>query len=250
MKHGFNDIKIAQWDLLFTIAAVTNAIPISFWMLSFILVDPELTSSVREELKAIVTMKGVDGIKTCELDPALIRARCPLLISIWDESLRFTSHPTIGRWVTTDTVINNQYLLKAGSVVQIPTSTTQSDPSIWGPDSTAWNPQRFLKKDEKLSKEEREQKKLQNRAYTPFGGGKNLCPGRHAAANETLSFVSMMIYAFKVEKKDGSAFEVIEEAPKAFGASVPKALGDVEVVISLREELKGVKLAFASGEES
>lgn len=249
LKHGFTDEKIAQWDLLFTIAAITNAIPISFWMLSFILADPELTASIQEELKAIVAMKEINGAKTCEIDPTLIWAHCPLLISIWDELLRFTSHPTLGRYVTSDTIINNQYLLKAGSVVQIPTSTTQSDPSIWGPDSTDWNPRRFLKKDEKLSKEEREQKKLRNRAYTPFGGGKNLCPGRHAAANETLSFVSMMIYAFQVENKDGSPFVVIPEASRAFGASVPKAWGDVEVVIRLREELRGVKLAFASGGE-
>jgi cytochrome P450 len=249
-NHGFTDTQIAEWDLLFTIAAITNAIPISFWMLSYILADPELASAVREELKPIVTMKVVDVVKTCEIDPVLIRIHCPLLISIWEELLRFTSQPTLGRYVTTDIIINNEYLLKAGSVVQIPTGITHSDSSFWGPDSATLNPRRFLKKDEKLSKEEREQKKLQNRAYTPFGGGKNLCPGRHAAANETLSFVSMMIYAFSVENKDGTPFKVIEAAPRAFGASVPKAEKDVEVVIKLREELRGVELAFTTGGES
>jgi len=251
-KHGFNDTQIAEWDLLFTIAAVTNAIPISFWMLSYILADPSLASSVREELKSIISMKEVEGEKVCEVDPRMIREHCPLLISIWEEMLRFTSQPTLGRYVTADTVINNEYLLKAGSVVQIPTEITQSNPSIWGPDSPSFNPQRFLKKSEKekLSKEEREQEKMQRRAYTPFGGGKNLCPGRHAAANETLSFVAMTIWAFEIERKDGEAFRVIEEAPKAAGASVPKAEGDVRVVIRRREELRGVRLGFAVGEGS
>ncbi len=248
-NHGFTDTQIAEWDLLFTIAAVTNAIPISFWMLSYILADHELASSVREELKSIVTMKVVDGVSTCEIDPVLIRSHCPLLVSTWEELLRFTSQPTLGRYVTSDTIINNEYLLKAGSVVQIPTGITHSDSSLWGSDASIFNPRRFLKKDEKLTKEYREQKKLQSRAYTPFGGGKNLCPGRHAAANETLSFVSMMIYAFSVENKDGTPFKIIEAAPRAFGASVPKAEKDVEVVIKLKEELRGVKLVFATGRE-
>jgi cytochrome P450 len=234
---------------LFTIAAVTNAIPISFWMLSYILAGHGIASSVREELKSIVTMKVIDGVSTCEIDPVLIRGHCPLLVSIWEELLRLTSQPTLGRSVTSDTVINDEYLLKAGSVVQIPTGITHLDSSFWGSDAAILNPRRFWKKDEKLSNEDREQKKLQSRAYTPFGGGKNLCPGRHAAANETLSFVSMMIYAFSVENKDGTLFKVIKAAPRAFGASVPKAERDVEVVIKLREELRGVKLAFATGRE-
>jgi cytochrome P450 len=234
---------------LFTIAAVTNAIPISFWMLSYMLAGHGIACSVREELKSIVTMKVIDGVSTCEIDPVLIRGHCPLLVSIWEELLRLTSQPTLGRSVTSDTVINDEYLLKAGSVVQIPTGITHLDSSFWGSDASILNPRRFWKKDEKLSKEDREQKKLQSRAHTPFGGGKNLCPGRHAAANETLSFVSMMIYAFSVENKDGTLFKVIKAAPRAFGASVPKAERDVEVVIKLRKELRGVKLAFATGQE-
>ena len=218
-------------------------------MLSYILAGHGIASSVREELKSIVTMKVVDGVSTCEIDPVLIRGHCPLLVSIWEELLRLTSQPTLGRSVTSDTVINDEYLLKAGSVVQIPTGITHLDSSFWGSDASILNPRRFWKKDEKLSKEDREQKKLQSRAYSPFGGGKNLCPGRHAAANETLSFVSMMIYAFSVENKDGTLFKVIKAAPRAFGASVPKAERDVEVVIKLREELRGVKLAFATGRE-
>ena len=59
----------------------------------------------------------------------------------------------------------------------------------------------------------------------------------------------MMIYAFSVENKDGTRFKVIKAAPRAFGASVPKAEKDVEVVIKLREELRGIKLAFATGQE-
>jgi len=247
-KHGFNDTQIAEWDLLFTIAAVTNAIPISFWMVSYLLADPSLLQDVREELQAIVKMEEVEGEKVLKVDPRMIREHCPLLVSIWEELLRFTSQPTLGRYVTVDTMINNEYLLKAGSVVQIPTQITQSSPSVWGPSASSFNARRFLKPEEnkKSSKEEREQEKLQRRAYTPFGGGKNLCPGRHAAANETLSFVAMMVVAFEVEREDGKVFEVIGEAKRAAGASVPKAEGDVRVVIRRKEELKGVRLEFAS----
>jgi hypothetical protein len=249
-KHGFNDTQIAEWDLLFTIAAVTNAIPISFWMVSYILADPPLSREAREELQAIVKMEESEGEKVLKLDPRMIRERCPLLISIWEELLRFTSQPTLGRYVTADTVLNSEYLLKAGSVVQIPTQITQGSSSIWGPSALGFNPRRFLRKDEnkKLGKEEREQEKLQRRAYTPFGGGKNLCPGRHAAANETLSFVAMVLVGFTVEREDGGVFEVIGEATRAAGASVPKADGDVRVVVRRREEFRGLRLEFA-GEE-
>ena len=113
-------------------------------MLSYILADHGIASSVREELKSIVTMKVVDGVSTCEIDPVLIRGHCPLLVSIWEELLRFTSQPTLGRYVTSDTVINNEYLLKAGSVVQIPTGITHSDSSFWGSDASILNPLPFL----------------------------------------------------------------------------------------------------------
>jgi cytochrome P450 len=257
-KHGFSETQIAEWDVMFTVAAVTNAIPISFWMLSFILADPELNISVRDELNAVVKVEmkeEEDGGKNLTLDPRMIRENCPLLTSIWDEMLRFTSQPTLGRYVTTDTIISNSYLLKSGSVVQIPTGITHTHPAIWGSSSDSFDPRRFLKNDgsgkekEKARREEKEQEKAQRRAFTPFGGGKNLCPGRHAAANETLSFVAMMMHAFTVENKDGTPFKIINAAPRAAGASVPKAEKDIEVVIRLREELSGVKLGFASGRE-
>jgi cytochrome P450 len=49
-----------------------------------------------------------------------------------------------------------------------------------------------------------EKKEAQVQGYFPFGGGKHLCPGRHFAFTEVMSFVATIVYGFDISMADGS----------------------------------------------
>jgi len=246
-KYGFSEKAIAEfeWSILYT--SVTSAVPVAFWLLSYILADPNLAQSLRKEVEALVSFSVVDGGKVLELDSSAISTNCPLLVSTWEETLRMTTAPIAIRKVTKDIVFND-YLLKANAILQMPGSVTHTSAAIWGEDAAGLKPERFLKGGERSTEDEqqREVRKLQNQAYFPFGGGRNLCPGRHLAFTEILGLVSMLLYAFSVENKDGTPFKVVKPQRQKQGAAVRKPDEDIEVVIARREEFEGVKLEFSA----
>lgn len=244
-KHGFSANQVADYEMPLLFASLTNTIPFGFWMVSYIMADDELSMSIRKEIELVVAKSVVNGIETAEMDLTAIRTHCPLLISVWDELLRWNTHPTAVRSVTSDILLNNEHFLKAGAIVQMPSGITHDSPTVWGPDATEFNPRRFLKR-EKPRQEEREQIKLQNKAFFPFGGGKHFCPGRHMAFKEITAFVCMVLYAFTIETKDGTQFKVLQQGQRQLGSAINKPKGDADVMIRRREGFEGLKLAFKS----
>lgn len=139
-------------------------------------------------------------------------------------------------------MLDETYLLKKGAIVQIPTGVLQASPSTWGPDASEFNPQRWL------SSPSKEEKKLRGQAYVPFGGGKNLCPGRHLAFVEVTAFVGMVVMGFDVQTGEGGTVKVpvMGNLPLGGIASLsPK--GKVDVLITRRDEFDGVGFGFEVG---
>lgn len=60
----------------------------------------------------------------------------------------------------------------------------------------------------------------------------------------------MVLFAFVVERRDGKPFEVIRAQPRALGGATSKPEGDVKVTIRRREEMRGVRLTFATDEDA
>ncbi len=118
--------------------------------------------------------------------------------------MRLTKTGASVRIILKDVMLNDQCLLKKGSLLQIPTGALQSDPKIWGTDVKEFKPERWLAQDS-LSKEA---KKAQTMVFIPFGGGKNLCPGRHLAFTEITGFVAMLLYGFELSMSDGGVLQV------------------------------------------
>lgn len=52
--------------------------------------------------------------------------------------------------------------------------------------------------------------------YIPFGGGTNICPGRHYAKNEMLAVVAMMLWAFDFEIVDKESVGRTKASLRAF----------------------------------
>jgi cytochrome P450 len=247
-KWGLSDMDMAKAEISILFTAVTNTLPNVFYMLCYIFASPSLVSLVREEVATIVTRKTIDGIDTISLDISKLSTHCPLLTSCFSETLRLVKTGAAVRVILADVMLNDQYLLKKDSIVQIPSGVMQSDPEIWGPDAAVFNPRRFLAEEkEKLGKEE---KKAQNQGYIPFGGGKNLCPGRHLAYNEIASFVALLVYGFEITETDGSVIKVREGCFQKIGESSRRPKDDPEVIIKRREEFGGAVFRFDVGEKA
>jgi cytochrome P450 len=97
------------------------------------------------------------------------------------------------------------YALKKGSLVMVHSRTLQLSPSTWGPDPLAFNPQHFqsLTLQEVPSKEEKDESRKKQQSMRPFGGGYNLCPGRHFAGNEILGGFAALIQMLEIDVIEG-----------------------------------------------
>jgi cytochrome P450 len=142
-------------------------------------------------------------------------------------------------------MLNNQYLLKKGSLIQIATGVLHFDTDTWGADANVFNSQRFVNKDA-LAKEI---KKAQNQAFIPFGGGKSMCPGRYLAFTEITSFAAMLVYGFDVSSVDGSALSIPERRFQKMGINSRSPKDDMDVLIQRRKGFENVTWKFNTGSD-
>ncbi|PSR75499.1 cytochrome P450 [Coniella lustricola] len=170
-------------------ASISNTVPGAFWALWEIFATSIVFEDCQREALRLVQTDH-DGV--CTIDLAKVRTDCPILLSTWQEVLRFHGTSISARLVQKDTVIDNQYLLKKDSMVIMPTSVTHTDKSIWGPTANQFDHKRFLK-----SKKGSENT-VPAAAFRGFGGGAVLCPGRHFVSTEILAFAALLLVRFNV----------------------------------------------------
>ena len=239
--ENFTNKDLAGFEITICFASLTNTVPNAFSMLCNILSDPVLTADICEEVAGVATRTMINGITQVSIDITLFNTKCPLLVSAFQETIRMCVNATPVRVVMEDMLLKDNYLLKKGGIVQVAGGAIHESRKIWGDDADTFNGRRFMNK-EGLT---REQKKAQAHGLLPFGGGKHLCPGRHLAFTEIVSFVAMMVYGFEVQMKDGSGLVV----PPPFktqqvGENSKKPAHDVEVLIRRKQEFEGVTWIF------
>jgi cytochrome P450 len=144
--------------------------------------------------------------------------------------------------VTEDVLLNNQYLLKKGSYIQMAAGPMHTSPTIWGPDSKVFNSSRFTPSTvSSLSKSEQKQRKV---GFAPFGGGAILCPGRYFASTEILGVVATMVLGFEVVGRDGGALTVPSMKKQTMAVQVRHPARDLDVSIKRREGWEGVRFGY------
>jgi len=247
-KYGLTEHDIADFEIAMFYVAVTNTVPSSFWFLSYVVSSPSLLTEIRAEVSEIVTRKTVNGVDTMEMDITGFQKKCPLLCSAWEETLRLIDSSSSVRMVIKDTMFDDKYLFKAGSVVQMPSGVSHNSPEIWGEDAATFNPRRFMRSEGKQDLAARERRKVQTQGYFPFGGGKHLCPGRHFAFTEVMSFVATLAYGFEISMADGSgSLKLPKPAKQKMGTGTRKPETDVKILMKRREEFKDVKWTYFVG---
>lgn len=186
--HGIDDDNKGRLEVGALVGILANTIPTTFYMLVHLFSDADLLRDIRDELEA-TCVSGHLGNKVRTINVMTMREQCRLMYSVFQELLRMHALGTGSRYVREDVLLNDQYLLKKGMIVQMPMAVMHGDPSIWGTDATDFRPRRFLGQGGT---------KPNMSAYRPFGGGTSLCPGRHFVALEIMALAACMVLKFDV----------------------------------------------------
>jgi len=223
-KYDWPVIDIAGSETMLAGAATINTVPTMFWVLYHVLPRRDLIQRLRRELEPRLT-RSDDGFVTVDVNS--LNKTCPLLLSVYRETVRVANQLVSFRRVMEDTIISDghggSYVLKKGTDLQIAGSVLRGFQDIWGPDPTVFDPDRFTP--ERESAQTSDESKVRKAAYFPFGGGKHLCPGRNFAYLEILATTCMVVSGFDVEPLDGEFAVVKAETPK-FSAVVEKPVNN------------------------
>lgn len=198
---GLSNDEIARFEIGSIMGVLINSTPTLFWLLVHIYSDPALLKNLRDEAENGVTISNSHCLRETAINVPTLKQKFPLLLSAYQETLRFRTHNASSRLVTQDTLLASTFFLRAGSIVQIPGACIHSLPGIWGTDHATYRADRFLKpsitSDKKERKEEREQ---HPGAFRSFGGGTFLCPRRHFATTEICAVAAMFVFRFDMSE--------------------------------------------------
>lgn len=117
------------------------------------------------------------------------------------------------------------YLLKKGSLLQMPSRLIHQDTKLWGEAALEYDPRRFMP-GHKANKES---------SFRAFGGGKTLCPGRHFGFDEVLGAAALTVSRYDLTPVGGGKWE----EPECWNTNVASGLmmvdEDVQLDVSLRK---------------
>ncbi|KAK1990830.1 cytochrome P450 [Colletotrichum falcatum] len=234
---GFCDEDLGNMEIGMIHAALHNTAPILFWLVVNVFARPQVLASVRAEVEKLVEFDTpAEPSSQQPARRAILHASrvtdqnlCPYTAAVHREILRLCDSVTVTRFVDEDTTLSDGTLLRAGSLVHLPSAVAHRMPEVWGNhDSDVFEPGRMLDPDGKASAMSDRKK-----AYWPFGAGKHLCPGRKFALAENLTFVAALAVGFDIEGLDE---KIVPHCPIAnlMGQSVAKPENTVAVTVRRR----------------
>ncbi|KAI0837162.1 putative cytochrome p450 [Hypoxylon sp. FL0890] len=215
-----DDIAVLWFNMYWSIN--TNTRKLAFWLLANLLHTPSLLEVVRAE-----TAPAFQGDEL--INPPHLWTDCPQLDNIWHETLRLCSNAASVRRVDRDTVIGGK-LMREGNRIMIPYRQLHFDPNVYGADSHRFRPGRFGEADKGAVL-------TQGPSWRPFGGGKTLCAGRHAAKRATIIFVTILLRRFNIKIIGNPPFPEADLGRPVLGISSFKEGHDFSVRFSLRNNL-------------
>jgi cytochrome P450 len=215
---GMTPDQMAGLEVAVLHGALSNTIPTAYWMLVYVFSNPELLEKLRAEALAVAkeTSKSSQGQRELALDVVRLEEKCPLLFSTLRETQRVISTAVLNRKVMADTVISdgeNSYLLKKGNNLQVAHGVTHNLEDVWGRNVGEFDGERFLRAAGQSSQVKSEDDLVvKPGAYTPFGAGKHICPGRFFASGEILGFMVPLILGFDIVDLHGRSIRVPDAA--------------------------------------
>jgi len=243
-QFGLSLEDIARGELGNSFAVLGNSTPCSFWLLYHIFSDNRVLADVRRELLALVHEEhGKNDEVVRAIDLAGIRTFCPILLSTFQEAMRFRGVAGGPRVLLEDVHLDGQYLLKKGNILMIPTTVQHSHTTAWGDDASEFDHLRFIRGPGTG-------RKNHNRvAFRAFGGGHVLCPGRHFASMEIMVFAALLVLQFDVVPVSGKWVEpVCDNTPAQAGFPIPDQ--DIDVELRPRDANKRWEFKFSRSDRA
>ncbi|KAI0143564.1 cytochrome P450 [Xylariaceae sp. FL1272] len=237
-QWGLDLDDLSRGEVGNTFAILGNSTPCAYWVLYQIFSNEKVLSDVRGEIMALARPEE-DG-KANSLDLASIRTGCPILLSTFQETLRYRSVLAGPRSILEDANLDDRFLLKKGSILLIPAVVQHYSIPAWGEDADKFKHTRFIPQPGR---------EKQNRAaYRPFGSGHTLCPGRHFASIEIMMVVAICVLNFDVVPVGGKWLEPTWERSPA-GASFPIPDNDISVDFVPRKMDHAWRISYSSSDE-
>ena len=231
--YGLTNNDISRLEIPFNFALYNNTAPALFWTLSHVYSEPEILADLRSELENLVIRRvDAQNLFTFQINLADLKACCPVLLAVFHEILRFYSVRPNMRQVLEDCVLEDRYLLKKGTIVQLDTRSIHHDYSYWGSDAKTLNLRRFLEgsNGRNMSKN--------SAAFGTFGAAPFACPGRQFAATEIMTITAQMILRFDVCPTDGQGWRIPKQNQNKFNSVAPPK-HDIKVTMTEREGWQG-----------
>ncbi|XP_028262471.1 prostacyclin synthase-like [Parambassis ranga] len=203
-----------------------NVGPASFWLLGYLLTNPEALIAVRREFSQISQMETSEAPLTDR------PTSTPVFDSALEEALRLTAAPFITREVVQEKTLHmadgQQYRLRKGDrVCLFPFISPQMDPEIHHePQKYKYN--RFLNEDGSVKRDFYKGGKRLKYYTMPWGAGTNGCVGKQFAINTIRQFVYMVLTNYELELCDPNA-QMPEINASRYGFGMLQPEGDLPV---------------------
>lgn len=242
-QFGLSLEDFARGELGNTFAVLGNSTPCALWILYHIFSDDQVLADVRREVSALVRDENKDGVITSSVDLASIRTSCPILLSTFQETLRYRAVNPGPRVLLEDVLLDGGIFLKKGSMLMIPAPVQHTAVSAWGDDAREFDHMRFARKPAPG-------RHRPNRvAFRAFGGGHVLCPGRHFASTEIMALAALLVLQFDVVPVTGKWSEpTSKNSPVQAGFPIPDE--EINVELRPRDASKKWHVSFSGSDEA
>jgi len=184
----------------------------------------DILQNVRREAEKRLTVESREGKIVRTIDVSSVRDSV-LLTSVLQEALRHQALGAGSRWVTEDTILKNQFLLKKGAMLVMPNEPIHFDEQVWGKNLNDFDAKRF----------EVTGAKVPGGALRAFGGGANLCPGRFFAMTEIFCLVLICTLKYDIVPVSGK-WEKPQPNQNIMSSIVLPPRGSLMVEMKTREE--------------
>lgn len=238
-EMGMKEININRYMFVLLWASQGNTGASSFWLLLYLMKNPEAMAAMRDEVNTILKDSGQEvkpGGPLVSLTCDMIR-KASILDSAVEESLRLTAAPLLTRAVLQDMTMKMadgpEYFIRKGDRVAVfPYSAVHTDPEIH-PDPHSFKYDRFLNPDGSKKTDFYKGGKKVKYYNMPWGSGASMCPGRFFATNELKQFIFLMLVYFEFELKNPDD-KIPEKDVRRWGFGTMQPIGDIQFRYRLR----------------
>jgi len=226
-ESGVPDYMRDRFKFMMLWASQGNTGPTAFWLLLYLMKDPEAMKAVKGEVEKVLREHGQEvkpGSPPVNITRDMLD-QTPFLDSAVEETLRLVAAPILIRAVLQDVNLKmssgREYTLRKGDRVALfPHLSVQMNPEIH-PEPHKFKYDRFVNPDGTKKDFYKNGKRLKY-FNMPWGAGVSTCPGRFFATAEMKLFVFLMLTHYDLELvNDKEEIPAIDSSRWGFGTMQP-----------------------------